>query len=200
MPARHWWFTIVAGLGFAGLYAGAVLWEPGQRLDDEVFGRVLQLGDGPVSTVLPGVARRLLPLALIVAVVMCAVGVRRHRGGRQIGAAAVLVVGSVVISRLLREPVLWRPVHGEGYGYPANTFPSTHMTLVMALVVALWLLVRQRPVWLAPVLGLVVLVAMVGNVVGHAHRPSDTLGSVLLVGAMTGVAYGIKRRSDPAAR
>lgn len=198
MVVRHRWLTVVGSLGFGLVYAGAVLWEPGQRIDDAIFATTLQLADGPVGTVLPWVARGFLPVALVVPVFLCAVGTPQPRRGRRIGATGILVVGAVVVSRLLRDPILWRPIYGEGYGYPTNTFPSTHMTLVVGLAVALWLLVPRRTGWLATVLVLVVLLAMVGNVVGHAHRPSDTLGSIFLVGAVTGFVCGITRPDAPA--
>lgn len=198
MVEHPWRLAVSAGIGFGLVYVGGVLWEPGQRLDDEIFARVLHVGDGRVSTALPWIARRLLPVALLIVVGGSAVVALVSRRRRQVVVAATLVVVTVLISRLLRDPILWRPLHGQGYGYPDNTFPSTHVTLVVALAVALWVLVPRGRAWLVPLLVIATALAVAGNVLGHAHRPSDTLGSVLLVGAVAGVVSGLTRRSAPA--
>ena len=81
-----------------------------------------------------------------------------------------------------------------------NTYPSTHVTLVVALAVAVVLLAPTRPRWLVPVLGAVVVLTMLGNVTGYAHRPSDTVGALLLAMsvalAVRAVLGGPRRRPD----
>lgn len=94
-------------------------------------------------------------------------------------------------SRLLRE---WLPRPDHGYSYVENTLPSTHMTLVAAAAVAIVLLwPTSLPGWLVPVLVALLVVAALGNVVGHAHRPSDVLASLLLVATATSMVRVVTR-------
>ncbi|SMC50494.1 phosphatase PAP2 family protein [Janibacter indicus] len=196
MGSRQWRLALGCAVGFVVVYVGAVVAESGQQIDNQVFGAAQQFGGGSVAILLPWVARRLVPAALVVAVVVAAL-VRWRWDRRRVLEVAAFVVVSVVVSRLLRDPVLWRPVYsGEGYAYPFNTFPSTHVTLVAALLVAVRLLLPRRPRGLVVALGLVLVLAMVGNVVGLAHRPSDTLGSILVVGTVAGVVFGVSARAD----
>lgn len=182
---------IAAGTAFVLAYVGLVLWEPGQRLDDVVFRLALAHEASPVATILPWLARRVIAAVLLV--VLGTVALVRWRDARRDVLVATVGVGvSVVVSRLLRDPLLWRPDHG--HGLVGNTFPSTHMTLVVALSIALLMLLpRHRRMWGQPLAGLVVVAAL-GNVVGHAHRPSDTLGSVLLTVAI----FSLVPRASPA--
>lgn len=168
-------------VGLLMVYVVAVLTLPGQWLDDEVFGLAQRLGVGPLNEWLPFLARRVLPVLLAGAVIGAGAWSLWSAQPRRCLMALVIVVGSVAPTHLLRR-VLPRPEHG--YAYPFNTLPSTHVALVVALVVAMAVLIAHRPVWLDRVLAGCVVLACVGNVVGHAHRPSDVLASVLLVGAV----------------
>lgn len=86
-----------------------------------------------------------------------------------------------------------RPDHG--YSYVDNTLPSTHAVIVVAAVAAiLMLLPVARPRWVDPLLGVVVLMSCLGNVVGHAHRPSDVVASVLLVLAVASAVTALSGR------
>lgn len=187
---RHWRLGLAWALGFVALYAVAVVWEPGQRIDARLFGAAQGLASGALGQWLPGLSRRALPLVLVLVLASCSVHAHAHRGWRPLVRASVVVVLSLLLSRLLRDYVLWRPVHDDTHAYLHNTFPSTHVTLVAASFVALWLLVPRHPWWLGPVVGLVLVATVLGNIVGHAHRPSDTIGSILLVAAVASVIGG----------
>ena len=172
--------VLLVSAGLAALvYGAAVLTVPGQWLDDEVFGWAQDLPPRAVAEVLPTAARTVLPPVMGVLVAGAVVaGCVRRRWADVLVAVAVIVV-STPLARWLRL-TLFRPDHG--YSYVENTLPSTHVALVTACVVAL-LILGPRP-WSLPLLlgaSLVVWISCIGNVVGHAHRPSDAVASVLLV-------------------
>lgn len=184
--------ALAAVVVLLGLYGVAVLTVPGQWLDDQIFGWVQRPPYGPLRDVLPTAARVVLPFAMLIALVLVA-GWRLAVGRWAVVAGALLVpLVSIPLARWLRVS-LPRPDHG--YSYVDNTMPSTHATVVVAAVVAVAMMwPSQRPAWLGWCLGGVVAVACLGNVVGHAHRPSDVLASVLLVIAVAGVVRGLSAR------
>lgn len=167
------------------LYAAAVLTRPGQQVDARLLGVVQQLAAGPLQEWVPRIGRGLLPVVMAVAVVVAGVGGLLRRDWPRLVDAALVVLVSVPLSPFIRDR-LPRPDHGYGYGW--NTLPSTHVAAVTALALALVILIRQRPLWLDRLLVVVVAFGCIGSVVGHAHRPSDALAAVLLVGA---VASGV---------
>lgn len=170
------------------LYVLAVLTPPGQALDDLLFGWAQRLGVGPLRHWWPLVARDWAPFALVVLVVVMAVAALRRRPFDVVGAA--VLVGTSTAASLGLKSVLVRPEYSVA-GYPENTFPSTHVSATAALLVAVWLLAPRRPVWLTRTLGAAIALVAIGNVVGHAHRPSDVVGSVLLVTAVTAAVRAI---------
>lgn len=189
------WRTLLASMGGLVLvYVVGVLTVPGQWLDEEIFGLAQEVGVGPLGDWLPFVGRTALPWAALAAlVVVGTVAVLSRRWSRVVMGAAVVLM-SVPTSWLLRQG-LPRPDHG--YSYVENTLPSTHVTAVTAAVVAIAVLVPLRPVWLDRALLGVVVVACLGNVVGHAHRPSDVLASVLLVGVIAGLVGAVSGPRQP---
>jgi hypothetical protein len=123
-----------------------------------------------------------------------------------VGAAAALVAGlvrrrwaDVIVSALaagaviaasgwLRDDVFARPDLGL-HGYLANTFPSRHVVITCALaavVVRLWPWPERRR---GVVVGAaaVTTAAAYASMATYAHRASDTLGGVLLVGVVAAV-------------
>lgn len=184
--------TAAVAVVLVGLYGIAVLTVPGQWLDDEIFGWAQRPPYGPLRDGLPVAARRVLPFVMLLALVLVA-GWRLARGRWAVVAAALLVpLISIPLARWLRV-TLPRPDHG--YSYVDNTLPSTHAAVVVAAAVAIAMMFpSERPASLGWCLGGVAAVACLGNVVGHAHRPSDVLASVLLVIAVAGVVRGLSRR------
>jgi hypothetical protein len=61
------------------------------------------------------------------------------------------------------------------------------------VVTAVILWPRRRPWWLENAAVVVVLLACLGNVLGQAHRFSDVVASVLLVGVVSGLALAVLR-------
>lgn len=172
------------------LYAAAVLSQPGQKVDARLLGVAQQLAAGPLQEWVPRIGRGLLPVVMAVAVVVAGIGGLLRRDWPRLVEAALVVLVSVPLSPFIRDR-LPRPDHGYGYGW--NTLPSTHVAAVTALALALVILVRQRPRWLDRLLVVVVAFGCIGSVVGHAHRPSDALAAVLLVGAVAGGVTALTR-------
>ncbi|MGO4131798.1 phosphatase PAP2 family protein [Janibacter sp. RAF20_2_2] len=172
-----WWAS-----AWAALYLLLVVSPTGQEFDEWLLGLVQLLGPGPLAQPWHLLGRRVLPVGLVVLVLV--LGTLRVRCDPwQVLRVGVLVGASTGLSLLLKQ-ALPRPLHGRELGYLTNTFPSTHASATFALLVAVWWLWLPRPVWLPRLLCAAVGVAALGNVVGHAHRPSDVLGSALLVGVV----------------
>lgn len=172
----------------AVVYLVAVLTVPGQALDEWLFGLAQRrLGVGPLQQWWPLLARRVIPFVLIGVVSVLALTEVLRRPRRAVSAVLV-VAGSTLLSMILKSR-LPRPGYDDEQGFVGNTFPSTHVTATIALVVAVWLLSTNHSRWVARTLAAVAVLVVLGNVVGHAHRPSDALGSVLLVGLVTGAVH-----------
>ena len=106
--------------------------------------------------------------------------------------ACLLGAGIVILaSGWIRDDVLPRPSYIVSY-YD-NSFPSRHVvvTCAIALIVVRlwpWAIGRRVVVWLA--IAAVVIDAL-ASVATYAHRASDTMGAVLLVGVLVPVyAWG----------
>lgn len=180
---------LACGAGLMVLYLWAVRTEAGQRWDIELFARLQSVDDGMQQAA--STLRWLLPAVLAVPCAMLAAVRLRARSITAVVAAVLIGVLSVGLARVLRLDVLERPELGD-YGYAYNTYPSGHVAATAALAVAVLILTARRWRLLAAV-GVVPLVALacVASVIGHAHRPSDVLGAVLLVGSVTGLVLAL---------
>jgi membrane-associated phospholipid phosphatase len=179
---------------FALLYVGSAQTVAGQRLDAWVFKVLFSL----VPPGLPGVAvgrfaRQFVLVGLAVAVTLLSAAAWGRRAWGALTASVLTVSVSVVLSPALRDGMLTRPtlVPGE---LPGNGLPSTHASASAALTSAVLLLwPGRRPWWLGNAAGVVLLLVALGNILSQAHRPSDVMGSFLLVTAVGGVAYAVGR-------
>lgn len=170
------------GLLFYVLYVVADRTLVGQQADDVVFRVMFGLvpGGWPVDTV-SWFARDFVVEGLTVLVLVMGVSAIRRRAWNALFRALVLVVGSVVLTLYLRDDVLIRE-RLQPETFPVNSMPSTHASAATALVAATLILWSPtRPWWLPNSAVVVVLLVVVGNVVSQAHRPSDVVGSLLLV-------------------
>ncbi|RYV50741.1 phosphatase PAP2 family protein [Pengzhenrongella frigida] len=180
-------------------YLGWVRTRTGQMVDIDLFSRAQSVDAAlaPPAALL----RRGLPPVGAVAVVLLGLAAVRRGAWRETAAAGLVVVTSVALSSLLKA-TLERPYLGD-LGYVQNTFPSGHVTATAALAVAvvlLWPRPRPRSVPLTAVA--VCAIASLASVIGYAHRPSDTIGSLLLVLLVTTAAVGVfpDRRPVPVER
>lgn len=176
---RPWAAVAAAGaLVLAGLYAGLVVWAPGQRFDHAVYLEVLTTG--PVLGPVADVVRPAAPPVLLVAAAVLGVLALLRRRVRAVVASVLVVVVSLAATRALRD-ALPRPDAGLDT-FTANGYPSGHVAVVVALAVACVLLWpaadRRLP---ALVGGLAVAATAASSVVVHAHLPVDVLGAPFLV-------------------
>lgn len=178
---------------FVVVYLWAVRSEGGQRADISLLVDLQELNPalGPAATALrPGliVAGALACAALGVLAVV-------RRRWRSLGAAVTVVVVSVGSTWALKNLVLDRPFLGD-FGYTVNTFPSGHVSGALALVVAAALL---SPAWRSSAtqrfflltLTVVAFAACFASLLEHVHRPSDVVGSVLLVGSASALVGAV---------
>lgn len=176
----------------------AVRTGTGQHLDAAALA-VLSVTD----PVLGGAARLLRELVLLGAAAALAWQVVRavRRGERRTVVVAVLLpavaAGAAVV---LRDHVVHRPWLGDN-GYPYNTFPSAHTATLAALCVGIVLLAGTGSRLRGPaVLGFVLAAGVWSNVATMSHRPSDVVGSLLLVTALATPAVLVAGSASPARR
>lgn len=179
---------------FTVLYLLAVRTSDGQQADVDLFGWATTAGDAPGVAGWATVVRAVAPAVLGVACVVAAARAVVRRRWRPLLAAALVVALSAAAARLLRTALLDRPYLGD-FAYVENTFPSGHVAVTLAVGIALTILVPRRARGaVAAAVAVVVLLAGPASVVTLAHRPSDILGSVLLVGSLTGLVGALLLR------
>lgn len=205
--------AVVLAAALAVLTWVAVGTAAGQEADVRLSSRVQSLNDALGGLAEP--VRKGIPVLLAVVCTVLGLLALRHRRWRAVLRAAAIVLASAGLARVLKDEVLTRPVLGP-FGVAENTFPSGHVAVATALVVAALLLrgpARGRPVPRRPtrapalpaaaaaawaVLGaVVVLLACLASVLGHAHRLSDAIGAVLLVGAVAATVCALVPDAPP---
>lgn len=185
------------GLGMLCLVSAALAYAVlvrtawGQQADADATSAILDASGDVVGTAMAVLARPLVIIVLAAClVVLLPLALARLRFG---AAAAAVVVPATTIPAAyhLRDSVLTRP-HLGVRGYEYNTFPSTHATTAIALLVAV-LLLWPRPLDHGDLTraGFVVSLVLIGNVTSYAHRPADVVGSLLLVCGATLVAVAV---------
>ncbi|WEG09166.1 hypothetical protein PU630_00980 [Microbacterium horticulturae] len=179
-------WSLVFALALVALYALAVLTPFGQEIDARSLGR--SFFGGPALTALLTFLRPGIPALLaVMAMAAVVVGLVQRRWVDTsvcVAVALVLILGSGP----LRDAVFVRPLLGD-FGYFVNSYPSRHVVVGLALAV---LIVRLWP-WersvgaarVAMVAAVAVLAA--ASVITFAHRASDVIGAVLLVGVFAPV-------------
>lgn len=95
-------------------------------------------------------------------------------------AAATIVIGSVVLSQVLKRFLLPRPAILTRDYFTPNSFPSGHVTVALAMTLALLLVLPNRSRWIAALAGSLytALIAWLTMAL-QWHRFSDTLGADL---------------------
>jgi membrane-associated phospholipid phosphatase len=114
----------------AGVYTIAVLTEAGQSIEDSILRSV----DG-TTLLQSGVALDAIspPAVLLVVALTMVVAFLRRRPGSAVQ-AGVLIVGATVTTQLLKQLAPRPELTGELYG---NSFPSGHVTVAVAAVLAI---------------------------------------------------------------
>lgn len=147
----------------------------GQSVDANSLG----LWDEPFF---PPIREGIPVLAAVAAVGTTILALVRRRWADTAFAVGAAVV-AVLVSEPLRDVVFTRPYLGN-FAYLANSYPSRHVVVTLALaavVTRLWPSSRGRLAgeWMSVAATVLVAVASVAT---SAHRASDVVGGVLLVG------------------
>lgn len=163
----------LAAAAFVLLYVVLVLTTPGQRLDASLW-RWRDVVPPGLRTGWSEAVRHVVPVIAIAVLVGERLVTRRP--GRLLR-ELVMVAVVAGLAHVLRD-ALPRPYLGN-IDIPINTYPSTHVALATAPLVALAMTSGRRS---RVTRGCAVAVALTaaGNTVAFAHRPSDVAGGVLL--------------------
>jgi len=183
---------IGCGVLFVGVYVVAVRSAAGQKLDELTFELLYSLAPPGTVALMTWFARGVVIVVLATLVAVLTVAAVRRGAWRSVGAAILIVGVTAVATTFLRDDVLMRP-RLKDEAFPENSLPSTHVSVACALVVASVILWPRRPWWLVNTACVVVLLAALGNVLGQAHRVSDVVASVLLVGAVSSLSLALLR-------
>lgn len=178
------------GAVFVGLYLLAVRTRWGQAADAWMNDLLHNLIVYPYDRWLGELARDLGPVLSAVVVVPLAVGAALGRRWRSL-VAATMIAAVPVAAWLLRRSGPDRPELGVVLPH-VNTYPSTHAAIVAsACAAAAFLWRRPGHPAVIMVLGLTAVLGALGNVLSHAHLPSDVLGSLLMTGAAAAFAAAV---------
>ncbi|HEX6340346.1 phosphatase PAP2 family protein [Umezawaea sp.] len=170
-----------------GLTCLVFVWTPGGQAFD---GALLPLSERGASyqqdTPLLGPAKAVLAVfgdELVLGVVLLAAVLLGRRAWTSVAAVGV-VLGSVAAARVLKEVVV-RPELGVVGSSAHNSFPSGHVAVATALVLAFVLVLPPAVRWWALVPGVpVVVVVGASTMVTGWHRLSDLVGGVLVASAL----------------
>ncbi|MEV4252694.1 phosphatase PAP2 family protein [Spirillospora sp. NPDC049652] len=184
---------VAAGCGalLVAVYALAVWTVPGQRFEDAVLRASWPDRGSPVVSVLDTISVGSLALAA------GAVGWIGHRtGGRAIALATVAMIFATVAATELLQAVLPRPILlAHGFRREDRSFPSGHTAVATAVLCGLLLAVPvRRRAWTAPPVLLGSAGIGAATVTVSWHRPSDTVGSALIVMIGVCVTIAVLRR------
>ena len=192
--------ALLRALGFALavvlVYLTFVWTRVGQQLDAAAFLAAGTVASSPFG-VLVDQTRTTAVVVLAVAATIASVRALIQRRLYAVSTALLLVITSAGIARALRAE-LPRPYLGE-FAYQYNTLPSGHAAAAAALVVALLVLL---PVGLAPrtvnsAAILVITGSGFASVLSFAHRPSDVLAAVLIVGCLGSLLRLLPQSASP---
>lgn len=171
-----------------------VLLPPGQQLDAEALGATLL--DMPIEVQLQvyGSLRAwsIVVLGGITVILSCAALLR---GQERLVVLTFFSCLGAAGGAVLLSLALWRPDLGvQSYAY--NTWPSGHVASVCVLALASLRLLPKRTPW-RPTYSLLAVVAVTvagyASTASFAHRPSDSVGAVLLCGAV----FALTREAAP---
>lgn len=187
------------GIGCAVLLAAVYIlavWTPaGQHFEDQVLNAAARGISGRQEHVAQLMLSTVRKVSLIAAVlVILAIGGLARRAYAAILGAAVIVAAAVttqVLQKVVERPILLR----SGYRRDDQSFPSGHTTIAMAVLAALVLVVPHRFRWYAVAAAAPAAIGMgIATVTVGWHRPSDTVGSDLIVLAYAGLAIVLLAR------
>ncbi|GAA4589152.1 hypothetical protein GCM10023194_42680 [Planotetraspora phitsanulokensis] len=190
------------------VYLLAVWTVPGQAFEDAVLRGALLAAGGEQQAAATATLDKITEYSLAVAIVVVfAIGLARRQVFLAMSGAGMIVV-SVVTTEVLQRLVLLRPVLlPSGERRADQSFPSGHTTIATSVMCGLVMVVPYRFRGVA-----VFLTSLWATTVGAStvtaswHRPSDTIGSdlIVLIYACTAIALlackGSVREAEPRSR
>jgi len=186
------WLILAAVVGLAVLYAVAVLTPIGQVLGDWAL-----IGNAELAHARVRRASRLLHLinvrsstALFVLIIVVGASRRRLRTGIVTAAGfGCAVLAAEVLKAVLPRPELDRQWEQYLVDKSIDTFPSGHVAIATAFVLALVVVAPPRlRAWIAGIGSVLVAWIGMGVVIAGWHRPSDSVGGALLAAACMATA------------
>lgn len=186
-----WLLVATCAVGLGATFAVFALTPAGQVLDDWAL-----IGNAEISHEGVKGASRLLHhitpgSAALLAIVIVVVGLLDHRlrTGLVCGLGfAIAVTAAEVLKRLPERPELDSGAEGYLVDKTIDTFPSGHVTIVTSFVLALLIAAPGRSrTWVAALGSALVACVGMGVVIAGWHRPSDSVGGVLLGAGVIGM-------------
>ncbi len=193
----HFAVALLAAAGVAAVYYLAIRTEPGQLVDSTAM-TAADLEHPRVTEVLRRALNGTTLVSLVaVCVAAAAIGIVRRRLDLTV-AAALLVLGANITSQLLKARLPRPDLDGSGM---ANSFPSGHTTAAASVAFALILVLPFAIRGTVALLGAAyVTIIAVATVWAEWHRPSDTIGAMLVVlawGALASTLVRARRAGIP---
>lgn len=193
----HFAMALLAAAGVAAVYYLAIRTVPGQLVDSTA----MTGADVEHPRITEIMRRTLNGTTLVSLVAICiaaaAIGFVRRRADLAV-AAAVLVLGANVTSQVLKAGLPRPDLDGSGM---ANSFPSGHTTAAASVAFALILVLPFAIRGTVALIGAAyVTVIAVATVWAEWHRPSDTIGALLVVlawGALASTFVRARRAGIP---
>lgn len=194
---------VTCALLLGAVYLAAVWTHAGQRFEDDVLNAAAAAGGSRQELIAQGILATVRKATLALAVVVIVViGVRRRQAYTGILGAGIVVAAALTTQIL--QAVVSRPILlASGYRREDQSFPSGHTAIAMGVMMGLVLVVPHR--WRWPVVAVTAPWAIgmgVATVTVGWHRPSDTIGSDLIVLAYASLAIVLlarRGRVQPAA-
>jgi membrane-associated phospholipid phosphatase len=188
---------------YAGVAAAAVLvavywlavWtHTGQRFEDDVLNSVASGSTGRqeyISQLMLSTVRKGSLGAAIAVILAFGWFGRRFVGVLGAGLVVAAAATTQVLQRVVERPILLT----RGYRRDDQSFPSGHTAIAMAIFAALVLVVPHRFRWYAVLVAAPAAIGMgIATVTVGWHRPSDTVGSDLIVLAYACLAVVVLAR------
>ncbi|WP_165831734.1 phosphatase PAP2 family protein [Brachybacterium endophyticum] len=161
---------------------------PTERLDLAIL-RMLEIHGTPVLLWAVSV-----PSLMLCSIVVVLIAVRRNKAMLGVRAFAILAACNV-LGQVLKDFVLERDAIATSQG---NSFPSGHMIAFASVALALWIVLPHVMRGVYTVVASLLLSVVAFELVHYGwHRPSDVIGSMLLVtavGAIGGAASASRER------
>jgi len=182
IPRRAAAVGTASAILLVAVYLIAVWTHAGQRLEDAVLRAAALATDGWQPTAATRLLGTVTTASLLgAAILVLTIAMLRRQA--YLGFLAVGLIAASVVTTQILQAVVSRPLLLEaGRRREDQSFPSGHTAVAMSVMIALLMVVPQRFRWPAMILIGPWSIGMgVATVTAGWHRPSDTVGSDLIV-------------------